>query len=120
MVLVLGRGRLHAPGQTLREAYAVPAGSTSIIAAGVNCSAPYDVMQAVTTAIEVTGLPAVAYPNLGETRDSETHTRRGDAVFDTRLAADWVAAGARLVGGCCRVGPDHIAQLAGVLKGQPS
>lgn len=103
-------------GQPLAEAYAVLAGSTSIVAAGVNCSAPRDVMQAVTTAVEVTSLPAVTYPNLGETWDSETNTWHGDAAFDTALAAEWVASGARLVGGCCRVGPAHIAELAGVLK----
>ena len=104
-------------GQPLRDAYAVLAGSTSIVAAGVNCSAPYDVMQAVMTAVDVTGLPAVTYPNLGESWDSSTHTWHGDASFDTGLAAGWVAAGARLVGGCCRVGPAHIAELARVLKG---
>jgi homocysteine S-methyltransferase len=27
----------------------------------------------------------------------------------------WQEAGARLVGGCCRVGPDTIAELAGLL-----
>jgi S-methylmethionine-dependent homocysteine/selenocysteine methylase len=35
-----------------------------------------------------------------------------------RAAADvprWVAAGARLVGGCCRIGPDQIRQLAAAL-----
>ena len=104
-------------GQPLREAYAVLAASTSIVAAGVNCSAPRDVTQAVTTAVAVAGRPAVAYPNLGESWDSETHTWHGDAAFDTGLAAGWVAAGARLVGGCCRVGPGHIAALAGVLRG---
>ncbi len=103
-------------GQPLREAYAVLAGSTSIVAAGVNCSAPRDVMDAVRIATEVTGRPAVAYPNLGESWDSATHTWSGTAGFDTALAAGWVAAGARLIGGCCRVGPAHIAELAGVLK----
>jgi S-methylmethionine-dependent homocysteine/selenocysteine methylase len=27
----------------------------------------------------------------------------------------WVAAGARLVGGCCRVGPEQITAVAGAL-----
>jgi homocysteine S-methyltransferase len=31
-------------------------------------------------------------------------------------AAAWVAAGARLVGGCCRVGPAEIAALADALQ----
>ncbi len=104
-------------GQPLREAFQVLDGSTSIVAAGVNCSAPRDVLGAVTTAVEVTGRPAVAYPNLGESWDSSTHTWRGDASYDTDLAVGWVAAGARLVGGCCRVGPAEIADLAGVLTG---
>jgi homocysteine S-methyltransferase len=103
-------------GQPLREAFEVLAGSASIVAAGVNCSAPRDVLAAVTTAVEVTGRPAVAYPNLGESWDSATHTWRGDASYDTGLATGWVAAGARLVGGCCRVGPREIAELAGVLR----
>ena len=35
----------------------------------------------------------------------------GRAHFPTQLAAQWVAAGARIVGGCCRVGPADIAAL---------
>ena len=103
-------------GQPLREAYAVLAGSTSVVAAGVNCSAPGDVGLAVRTAVEVTGGPAVAYPNLGESWDSETHTWRGDAAFDVASAPGWVADGVRLVGGCCRVGPGDIAELARALR----
>ena len=102
----------HARETPLSEAYAVLADSTSIIAAGINCSAPNDVMDAVRLATQATARPSVAYPNLGETWDSATHTWSGDAAFDTDLAADWVAAGARLVGGCCRVGTDQITRLA--------
>ncbi|MEO5663294.1 MAG: homocysteine S-methyltransferase [Nocardioides sp.] len=103
-------------GQPLRDAYAVLAGSTSIVAAGVNCSAPRDVTPAVTTAVSVTGRPAVVYPNLGESWDNASHTWVGDGAFDTALAPGWVAAGARLVGGCCRVGPADITALAGALR----
>jgi homocysteine S-methyltransferase len=103
-------------GQTLASAYEVLAGSTSIVAAGVNCSSPRDVSSAISAAVAATGLPAVVYPNLGESWDSSTHTWSGDAVFDTSLAPGWVAAGARLVGGCCRVGPADISSLAGALR----
>jgi len=34
-------------------------------------------------------------------------------------AADWIAAGATIVGGCCEVGPDHIAALAAMVRGAP-
>ena len=32
------------------------------------------------------------------------------------FAMDWVAQGATIVGGCCEVGPDHIAALARALR----
>lgn len=103
-------------GQPLRDAYAVLAGSTSIVAAGVNCSSPRDVEPAIATAVSVTGLPAAVYPNLGESWDNASHTWVGDGAFDAALAPGWVAAGAKLVGGCCRVGPADISALAGVLR----
>jgi homocysteine S-methyltransferase len=74
------------------------------------------VLGAVRLAAQVTGLPAVAYPNSGEGWDSGTHTWSGDASYDVSLAPAWVAAGACYVGGCCRVGPSDIAALAAALQ----
>ncbi|PJT49978.1 homocysteine S-methyltransferase, partial [Streptomyces albidoflavus] len=33
------------------------------------------------------------------------------------LAGEWVAAGARLVGGCCRVGAQAVREVAGAVRG---
>ncbi len=104
-------GRTRA-GQSLEEAYAVLADSSCMIAAGLNCSAPQEVPGAVAAAVAATGRPAVAYPNKGESWDSTTHTWTGPEHFDVALAPGWVAAGAALLGGCCRVGPADIAALA--------
>ena len=103
-------------GQPLRAAYEVLAGSTAIVAAGVNCSAPADVLTAVETAVSVTGKPGVAYPNRGEAWDARSHSWAGQGSFDPALATTWVDAGARLIGGCCRVGPADIARLATTLR----
>lgn len=104
-------GRTRA-GQPLEEAFAVVAGSRSIVAAGVNCSAPGEVLGAL-TAVRSAGIDAgVAYPNQGRAWDSETHTWTGRATFDPDLVGSWIDAGARLVGGCCQVGPAGIAALA--------
>jgi homocysteine S-methyltransferase len=102
-------------GQPLGEAYEVLAASTAVRAAGVNCSAPADVLQAIETAVSVTGKPGVAYPNRGEEWDAESNSWAGQGSFDLELATTWVEAGARLVGGCCRVGPADIARLATTL-----
>lgn len=99
-------------GQPLREAFAVAASSASVIAVGVNCCAPADVAPAVRLAVEVTGLPAVAYPNRGETWDADRRVWSGLDAFDAAQVVDWVAAGAGFVGGCCRVGPADIAAMA--------
>ncbi|MDT3395544.1 homocysteine S-methyltransferase, partial [Streptomyces sp. B1866] len=99
-------------GQPLRDAFALAAGNDQVIAVGVNCCEPADADRAVETAAEVTGKPVVVYPNSGEGWDAAGRHWRGPATFDPARVADWQAAGARLVGGCCRVGPDRIAQLA--------
>jgi homocysteine S-methyltransferase len=106
------RGNATNAGQPLAEAYAVLAGSTSIVAAGVNCSEQADVLGAVRTAVAVTGLPAVAYPNRGGSWDSDTKRWAYGDPLDVALARSWVAAGARFVGGCCGTGPSDIAELA--------
>jgi homocysteine S-methyltransferase len=98
-------------GQPLAEAFAVAAGRPEIVAVGVNCCTPADVDAAVAVAREVTGKPVVAYPNSGEGWDPVRRAWVGSATFPVQRAAGWVADGARLVGGCCRVGPATIREL---------
>jgi homocysteine S-methyltransferase len=109
-------GRTRA-GQEQAEAFAVAAGNDQVVAVGVNCCDPADAEEAVATAVAVTGKPAVVYPNSGERWDAEARGWRGDVAFDPALATAWTAAGARLVGGCCRVGPATIAALSALLPG---
>lgn len=102
-------------GQPLEDAFAVAASCTSLVAVGVNCCRPEDVLPALELARAVTGRPGVAYPNSGQGWDSGTHTWTGGTSYDVRLAPGWVAAGAAYVGGCCQVGPSDIAALAEAL-----
>ncbi|QGV77649.1 homocysteine S-methyltransferase [Streptomyces ficellus] len=99
-------------GDPLEEAFAVAAACEEIVAVGVNCCAPEDAGRAVAVAARVTGRPVVVYPNSGEAWDAEARTWRGRSTFSAARVSDWREAGARLIGGCCRVGPDEIAELA--------
>jgi len=99
-------------GQSLADAFAVVAASTSVVATGVNCCVPDDVLAALEVARTQSGKPGVAYPNSGQDWDSGTHTWAGEASYDVRLAPAWQAAGAAYIGGCCQVGPTDIAALA--------
>ncbi len=105
-------------GQPLADAFQVAASAPQVIAVGVNCCDPADVLPAVGTAVQVTGRPAVAYPNSGEAWDATARAWRGPRTFDPSAVRGWIAAGARLVGGCCRVGPDAIAALAAMVDNE--
>ncbi|MEE1941171.1 homocysteine S-methyltransferase [Streptomyces sp. TRM 70361] len=110
-------GRTRA-GQPLADAFALAADDDQVIAAGVNCCDPREAGLAVRLAARTTGKPVVAYPNSGEGWDAAHGTWTGEAAFDPAAARAWVGDGARLVGGCCRVGPAEIARLARVLEGE--
>ena len=75
-VLLVRRASTRA-GQPLADAFAVVAASTAVVATGVNCCAPDDVLPALEVARAVTGKPGVAYPNSGQGWDSGTHTWSG-------------------------------------------
>jgi homocysteine S-methyltransferase len=112
-------GRKTRAGQPLAEAFAVAADVNEVIAVGVNCCAPQDVHAAVEIASSVTGKPVVVYPNSGESWDAATRTWRRESTFDAGLVHSWIDAGARLIGGCCRVGPDAIRQVGRAVRALP-
>jgi homocysteine S-methyltransferase len=99
-------------GQPLEEAFRIAADTDAVIAVGVNCCAPADATRAVETASATVDRPVVVYPNSGETWVEQARDWRGGSVFDPALAPAWQRAGARLIGGCCRVGPGQISALA--------
>jgi homocysteine S-methyltransferase len=101
-------------GQSLTDAFAVAAGVPEIVAVGVNCCAPADVLTAIGPAA-ATGKPVIVYPNSGERWDTTRRAWVGESRFSPELAAQWVSAGARVVGGCCRIRPNDIAELAATL-----
>ncbi|MBA6438645.1 homocysteine S-methyltransferase [Streptomyces sp. GMR22] len=109
-------GETTRAGQPLRDAFALAAGVDQVIAVGVNCCEPGDADRAVEIAAEITGKPVVVYPNSGEEWDATARSWRGRATFDPGRVKAWRDAGARLIGGCCRVGPERIAQLAAVVR----
>ncbi|MFJ6694649.1 homocysteine S-methyltransferase [Streptomyces sp. NPDC091272] len=99
-------------GQPLAEAFAIAADNDQVVAVGVNCCEPGDAGRAAEIAAQTTGKPVVVYPNSGEEWDAEARRWTGRATFDPDRLRGWQTAGARLVGGCCRVGPEQIAALA--------
>jgi homocysteine S-methyltransferase len=106
-------------GTPVEEAAAIADVTPAFVAVGVNCTAPEHVEELVARIAATTAKPVVVYPNSGEGWEAGTGRwlpATGPDV-DPASARSWVAAGARLVGGCCRVGPGRIRELAASLDG---
>jgi homocysteine S-methyltransferase len=89
-----------------------------VAAIGVNCTAPEFVTDLTRNARGATDKPILAYPNSGEVYDATQKRWMGEATcssFATQARA-WVAAGARVIGGCCRTSPEHIRELSTVIN----
>ncbi|SFL45930.1 homocysteine S-methyltransferase [Geodermatophilus ruber] len=98
-------------GERAADVFALARGVDAVLAVGVNCTAPSAVLPGLAAAAAA-GKPLVAYPNSGEGWDAGARRWTGMPGIEAGDVPGWVAAGARLVGGCCRVGPADIAALA--------
>jgi homocysteine S-methyltransferase len=85
----------------------------NLVAVGVNCTRPQYITSLLRELRPTTTRPLIVYPNAGEEYDVEARAwRGGQTPLDWgRAAARWAQAGARGIGGCCRVGPAQIALL---------
>ncbi len=108
-------GSLTAHGEPVRECAAFLEGVPQVVAVGVNCIAPALALPLLGELRAGTGKPLVVYPNSGEGWDAVARcwTGSSDAAAFGALARAWFAAGASVVGGCCRTGPGHVRVVAG-------
>lgn len=106
-------------GETIEEAAAM-LDKLNIAALMANCSSPESIGRAMDDLV-ATGRPCGGYANAftfipltytpGKTREQlMTRQDLGPEVY-ARHVLDWVRQGASIVGGCCEVGPRHIAAL---------
>ncbi len=107
-------GRTTRAGEPAADAFAMAGDCPAVFAVGVNCVSPADARPLVELAVNASRKPAVVYPNSGEAWQGRRWA--GDGAFDPDAAPSWVAAGARLVGGCCRVSPQDIAHTLESLR----
>ncbi|MEI2712345.1 MAG: homocysteine S-methyltransferase [Nocardioides sp.] len=104
-------GRTTRNAEPLRDAFEMAYSIDEVKAVGVNCLPPAHVLAALDVA-SVAGKPLVAYPNSGQGWDAQARTWTGESAFTTDDVTSWQQAGARLIGGCCRVGPADISAVA--------
>jgi homocysteine S-methyltransferase len=107
-------GETVAHGERIADCAAAVAQLPQTVAIGVNCTAPALMPPLIAELRKASGKPVVVYPNSGEGWDAENRcwTGSGDAASYGAQAAAWFAAGAQIVGGCCRTRPAHIREVA--------
>ncbi len=111
-------GGYVAHGETLRDCAAMLDGVPQVLAIGVNCTAPTLVLELIGELRAGTSKPLVVYPNSGEGWDAKRRCWTGTSYVKAygKSAREWFAAGAQLVGGCCRTGPGHVRAVAGQMR----
>ena len=113
-------------GELLRDAWLDIKGS-GVDAVLLNCSPPEAISKVMPGLVEICDVPVGAYANAFTPipdkwdfhGDESIPPPRADVTPEayTRHALDWLAAGARIVGGCCEVGPAHIARVRKAITG---
>ena len=85
---------------------------------GCNCSiGPVAMLDAIERVRAVTSLPLAAQPNAGMPRSVEgRNIYLCSPEYMASYARKFVAAGVRLVGGCCGTTPDHIRAMKSALR----
>jgi homocysteine S-methyltransferase len=96
-------------GEPFRAGIELAEGYEQIVAAGLNCTAPQHVA-ALLRSVTEHHQPLLAYPNSGETWSASEHRWAGQGSGTLDPVA-WHQAGARLIGGCCRTGPEDTARI---------
>jgi homocysteine S-methyltransferase len=105
-------------GTDITECVSFFANNPKIFAIGVNCTAPKYISGLIKSIKAKSGSKKIiVYPNSGEAYNAESKTWVGlsDPVLFVTMVKEWIELGADILGGCCRIGPDHIKSIRDIL-----
>jgi S-methylmethionine-dependent homocysteine/selenocysteine methylase len=121
-----GLSRLRS-GESIRDAWE-DIKDLGLSAVLLNCSPPEAIGAVLPGLVSICDLPVGAYANAFTPIPEKWDFHGDQSIPPSRVdvtpqayakhAANWVAAGARIVGGCCEVGPAHISELQKTLIGR--
>ena len=102
-------------GTAINECTTIIANHPKVFAVGVNCTAPKYISGLIRSLKKSSGSKRiVVYPNSGEVYNAETKSWMGlsDPGVFAEMAKEWMELGSDIIGGCCRIGPEHIKSIA--------
>jgi methionine synthase I (cobalamin-dependent)/5,10-methylenetetrahydrofolate reductase len=100
------------------ETFAARLAEWNVDVLGINCSVgPVAMLEAIERVRAVTALPLSAQPNAGVPRSVEgRNIYLCSPEYMASYARKFVAAGVRLIGGCCGTTPEHIRSMKSALR----
>lgn len=101
-------------GSTLAAAISLFKDHPKVFALGVNCTHPKYISGIIKLIKEqVEEKEIIVYPNSGEAYNaiSKTWNELSEPLFFEGMAREWSTLGADIIGGCCRIGPNHIGRI---------
>ncbi|MEH6588665.1 MAG: homocysteine S-methyltransferase [Halioglobus sp.] len=106
-------GQQLSSGEAISDAAKRLKDNPYIFAIGINCSAPQYISELLTEIKRHWRGRIVVYPNSGEHYQADSGSWTGTTEpQDCGLAAGrWLQQGANIIGGCCRMGPEHIQAM---------
>ena len=105
-------------GHKISEAAKCLEATSSVFAIGVNCTSPKYISQIIDQLKQaVPEKKIIVYPNSGEVYHVKSKSWLGvsDPISFEKMAQEWRSKGADIIGGCCRIGPEHIERIRGIL-----
>lgn len=106
-------------GSEIKEAVQILKDHPSVFAMGVNCTHPKYVSGLIKNIQPYKGdKKLIVYPNSGEAYHAESKKWMGISNPDlfVEMTKEWSNLGVDILGGCCRIGPDHIHAMKEALK----
>lgn len=101
-------------GNKIFDAAKLLSKTTNVFAIGVNCTSPKYISQIITILKQAAPQKKIiVYPNSGEVFHAKSKTWLGvsDPFSFEKMVGEWHEKGADIIGGCCRIGPDHIRRI---------
>lgn len=101
-------------GSKIEKCVSIFKNHPKVFAVGVNCTDP-EYISGIIKCIKASEVDKqiIVYPNSGEAYNAKTKTWLGlsEPKLFVEMTKEWSKLGANIIGGCCRIGPEHIRRM---------
>lgn len=105
-------------GSEIKKCVSIFKNHPKVFAVGVNCTDPKYISGIIKCIKASEGdKKIIVYPNSGEAYNAKSKTWLGlsEPKLFVEMTKEWLKFGADIIGGCCRIGPEHIRRMSKII-----